>query len=77
MNQNQRREYLRTRDLEMSKHMEKTIKDAQPKPKPDMTLKLLKPVLINGDLLLELLSIKQKSNYLIYYLPNKLKTLLN
>ena len=51
MNQNQRREYLRTRDLEMSKQMEKTIKDAKPKPKPDMTLKLLKPVLINGDLI--------------------------
>jgi len=51
MNQNQRREYLRTRDLEMSKQMEKTIKDAQPKPKPDMTLKLLKPVLINSDLI--------------------------
>ncbi len=51
MNQNQRREYLRTRDLEMSKQMEKTIKDAQPKPKRDMTLKLLKPVIINTDLI--------------------------
>jgi len=51
MNQNQRREYLRSRDLEMSKQMEKTIKDAQPKPKPDMKLKLLKPVLINSDLI--------------------------
>ena len=51
MNQNQRREYLRTRDLEMSKQMEKTIKDAQPKPKRDMTLKLLKPVIINNDLI--------------------------
>ena len=51
MNQNQRREYLRTRDLEMSKQMEKTIKDAQPKPKPDMSVKLLKPIQINTDLL--------------------------
>ena len=51
MNQNERREYLRTRDLEMSKQMEKTIKDAQPKSKPDMSLKLLKPVIINNDLI--------------------------
>ena len=51
MNQNQRREYLRARDLEMSKQMEKTIKDAKPKPKPDMALKLLKPVIINSDLI--------------------------
>ena len=51
MNQNERREYLRTRDLEMSKQMERTIKDAQPKPKPDMSLKLLKPVIINNDLI--------------------------
>ena len=51
MNQNQRREYLRSRDLEMSKQMEKTIKDAQPKPKPDMSVKLLKPIQINTDLL--------------------------
>ena len=51
MNQNQRREYLRARDLEMSKQMEKTIKDAQVKPKPDLTLKLLKPIQINRDLI--------------------------
>lgn len=51
MNQNQRREYLRARDLEMSKQMEKTIKDAQPKPIPDMKLKLLKPIRINTDLI--------------------------
>ena len=51
MNQNQRREYLRSRDLEMSKQMEKTIKDAQPKPKPDMSVKLIKPIQINTDLL--------------------------
>ena len=51
MNQNERREYLRTRDLEMSKQMERTIKDAQPKPKPEMALKLLKPVIINNDLI--------------------------
>jgi hypothetical protein len=51
MDQNQRREYLFQRDLEMEKQMEKIIKDAQPKPKPDMTLKLLKPIKINTDLL--------------------------
>ena len=51
MDQNQRREYLFQRDLELEKQMEKTIKDAQPKPKPDMTLKLLKPIKINTDLL--------------------------
>ena len=51
MDQNQRREYLFQKDLEMSKQIEKTIKDAQPKPKPDMTLKLLKPIKINTDLL--------------------------
>ena len=51
MDQNQRREYLFKRDLELEKNMEKTIKDAQPKPKPDMTLKLLKPIKINTDLL--------------------------
>ena len=51
MDQNQRREYLFQKDLEMSKQIEKTIKDAQPKPKPDMTLKLLKPIIIKQDLL--------------------------
>ena len=51
MDQNQRREYLFQKDLEMSKQIEKNIKDAQPKPKPDMTLKLLKPIKINTDLL--------------------------
>ena len=51
MDQNQRREYLFQKDLEMSKQIEKTIKDAQPKPKPDMTFKLLKPIKINTDLL--------------------------
>ena len=51
MDQNQRREYLFQRDLELEKQMEKTIKGAQPKPKPDMTLKLLKPIKINTDLL--------------------------
>jgi len=51
MNQNQRREYLRARDLEMSKQMEKTMKDAKVKPKPDLTLKLLKPIQIDRDLI--------------------------
>ena len=51
MNQNQRREYLRARDLEMSKQMEKPIKDAQPKPIPDMKLKLLKPIKVYNDLI--------------------------
>jgi len=51
MDQNQRREYLFQKDLDMSKQIEKTIEDAQPKPKPDMTLKLLKPIKINTDLL--------------------------
>lgn len=51
MNQNQRREYLRNRDLEMSKQIERTIKDAQPKPKPDIAVKLLKPIQINNDLI--------------------------
>ena len=51
MDQNQRREYLRNRDLEMSKQIEKTIKDAQPKPKPDIAVKLLKPIQINNDLI--------------------------
>ena len=37
MDQNQRLEYLFQKDLQMSKQIEKTIKDAQPKPKPDMT----------------------------------------
>jgi hypothetical protein len=36
MNQNERREYLRSLDLEMSKLNEKIIKDAQPKPIPDI-----------------------------------------
>ena len=51
MDQNQRLEYLFQKDLQMSKQIEKTIKDAQPKPKPDMKLKLLKPITINQDLL--------------------------
>ena len=51
MNQNERREYLRSLDLEMSKQNEKIIKDAQPKPKPDVSVKLLKPIQINTDLL--------------------------
>ena len=51
MNQNQRREYLRNIDLEMSKQNEKIIKDAQPKPKPDVSVKLLKPIKIDTDLL--------------------------
>jgi hypothetical protein len=51
MDQNQRREYLFQKDLQMSKELEKTIRDAQPKPKQDMTLKLLKPITINQDLL--------------------------
>ena len=51
MNQNQRREYLRNMDLEMSKQNEKIIKDAQPKPKPDVSVKLLKPIKIDTDLL--------------------------
>ena len=37
MDQNQRREYLFQRDLEMEKQMEKVIKDAQPKPKQDFS----------------------------------------
>ena len=51
MNQNQRREYLRNMDLEMSKQNEKIIKDAQPKPKPDVSVKLLKPIKIDNDLI--------------------------
>lgn len=51
MNQNERREYLRSLDLEMSKQNEKIIKDAQPKPKPDISVKLLKPIKIDNDLI--------------------------
>jgi hypothetical protein len=51
MNQNERREYLRSLDLEMSKQNEKIIKDSQPKPKPDVSVKLLKPIKIDNDLI--------------------------
>jgi hypothetical protein len=50
MNQNERREFLRNTDLEMSKQMEKIIKEAQPKPPKDIQPLLLKPVYPNVEL---------------------------
>ena len=44
MNQNERREFLRNKDLEMSKQVDKIIKEAQPKPQKDIKPLLLKPV---------------------------------
>ena len=44
MNQNERREFLRRSDLEMSKQIEKIVKEAQPKPQKDIQPLLLKPV---------------------------------
>ena len=44
MNQNERREFLRQSDLEMSKQIEKIVKEAQPKPPKDIQPLLLKPV---------------------------------
>ena len=44
MNQNERREFLRKSDLEMSKQIEKIVKEAQPKPQKDIQPLLLKPV---------------------------------
>ena len=44
MNQNERREFLRNKDLEMSKQVDKIIKEAQPKPPKDIQPLLLKPV---------------------------------
>ena len=44
MNQNERREFLHRSDLEMSKQIEKIVKEAQPKPQKDIQPLLLKPV---------------------------------
>ncbi len=44
MNQNERREFLRNKDLEMSKQVDKIITEAQPKPPKDIQPLLLKPV---------------------------------
>ena len=50
MNQNERREFLRNKDLEMSKQVDKIIKEAQPKPLKDIQPLLLKPVYPNIEL---------------------------
>ena len=44
MNQNERREFLRNKDLEMSKQIDKIIKESQPIPPKDIQPLLLKPV---------------------------------
>ena len=48
---NQRREYLFQRDYELEKQLDKTIKDAQPKPKrePEYKIKLLPPVITSNN----------------------------
>jgi hypothetical protein len=51
MDQNQRREYLFQKNLDMESQMEKIIEDAQPKPKPEMKIKYAKPIIITRDLL--------------------------
>jgi len=53
MDPNQRREYLMQRDYELEMQLDKTIKDAQPKPKqePEYKFKLLPPVRMNDDYL--------------------------
>jgi hypothetical protein len=50
MNQNERREFLRNKDLEMSKQIYKIVKEAQPKPPKDIQPLLLKPVYPNIEL---------------------------
>ena len=50
MNQNELREFLRNKDLEMSKQVDKIIKEAQPKPPKDIQPLLLKPVYPNIEL---------------------------
>ena len=47
MNQNERREFLRNKDLEMSKQVYKIIKESQPIPPKDIQPLLLKPVYPN------------------------------
>jgi hypothetical protein len=51
MDPNQRREYLFQRDYELEKQLDKTIKDAQPKPKREQEykMKLLPPVITNNN----------------------------
>ena len=51
MDPNQRREYLFQRDYELEKQLDKTIKDAQPKPKrePEYKIKLLPPVITSNN----------------------------
>ena len=50
MNQNERREFLRNKDLEMSKQVYKIIKESQPIPAKDIQPLLLKPVYPNIEL---------------------------
>ena len=50
MNQNERREFLRNKDLEMSKQIDKIIKESQPIPPKDIQPLLLKPVYPNIEL---------------------------
>jgi hypothetical protein len=50
MNQNERREFLRNKDLEMSKQIDKIIKESQPKAPKDIQPLLLKPVYPNIEL---------------------------
>ena len=50
MNQNERREFLRNKDLEMSKQVYKIIKESQPIPPKDIQPLLLKPVYPNIEL---------------------------
>jgi hypothetical protein len=50
MNQNERREFLRNKDLEMSKQVYKIIKESQPLPPKDIQPLLLKPVYPNIEL---------------------------
>jgi hypothetical protein len=51
MDPNKRREYLFQRDYELEKQLDKTIKDAQPKPKREQEykMKLLPPVITNNN----------------------------
>ena len=50
MNQNERREFLRNKDLEMSKQIDKIIKVSQPIPPKDIQPLLIKPVYPNFEL---------------------------
>jgi hypothetical protein len=52
MDPNKRREYLFQRDYELEKQLDKTIKDAQPKPKREQEykFKLLPPAISNNSL---------------------------